>query len=105
VTVLKTGSKDSSPSVKSSSDKRNRFQIDGLEAVECIKSWDLHPIGFLKAVVSGALAEVVPGENWDDDFDWTGTYWDHLVQDWQSVAWSSLALPNGYRNETKCLMP
>ena len=41
---------------------------------------DLYPIGFLKAAVSGALAEVVPGENWDDDdLDWTSTYRDHPV--------------------------
>jgi hypothetical protein len=49
--------------------------------VECIKSRDLHPIGFLKVVISGALAELVPGENWDDDLDRTSAYRNQPVQD------------------------
>jgi hypothetical protein len=72
--------------------------------VECIKSWDLYPIGFLKAVVSGALAEVVPVK--------IGmmTTSIGLVRTGISARLAvcglvQSALPNGYRNETKCLMP
>jgi len=38
-------------------DRRNRLQIDSLQAVECIKSWDALQIGLPQVVVTGAQLE------------------------------------------------
>ena len=41
-------------------DRRNRLQIDGLEAAKCIKSWNKLEIGLPQVVVAGTVAEAVP---------------------------------------------
>ena len=38
-------------------DRRNRLQIDSLQAVECIKSWEALQIGHPQVVVTGAQFE------------------------------------------------
>jgi hypothetical protein len=38
-------------------DRRNRLQIDSLQAVECIKSWDSLQIGLPQVVVTEAQME------------------------------------------------
>jgi hypothetical protein len=38
-------------------DRRNRLQIDSLQAVECIKSWDALQIGLPQVVVIEAKME------------------------------------------------
>jgi len=41
-------------------DRRNRLQIDSLQAVECIKSWDSLQIGLPQVVVTEAQMEDGP---------------------------------------------
>jgi hypothetical protein len=45
-------------------DRRNRLHIDGLEAVECMKSWEKLSIGFPQVVVTQAAD---PGEVQSED--------------------------------------
>ena len=40
-------------------DRRNRLQIDSLQAVECLKSWDKLQLGLPEIVVTGTRLEVV----------------------------------------------
>jgi len=40
-------------------DRRNRLQIDSLQAVECMKSWDGLQIGLPQVVITGTQMEVV----------------------------------------------
>jgi hypothetical protein len=49
-------------------DRRNRLQIDSLQAVECLKSWDRLQMGLTEIVDTGALLEAVDdGEQQDGD--------------------------------------
>jgi len=48
-------------------DRRNRLQIDSLQAVECIKSWDALQIGLPQVVVTGAQLEDVGKAELDID--------------------------------------
>jgi hypothetical protein len=40
-------------------DRRNRLQIDSLQAVECLKSWDRLQLGLPEIVVTEALLDVM----------------------------------------------
>jgi len=48
-------------------DRRNRLQIDSLQAVECMKSWGGLQIGLPQVVITGTQMEVVEaGEQYAD---------------------------------------
>jgi hypothetical protein len=44
-------------------DRRNRLQIDSLQAVECVKSWDKLQLSLPETVVTGTRLEVVDEGN------------------------------------------
>jgi len=47
-------------------DWRNRLQIDSLQAVECLKSWDRLQMGLIEIVDRGAQLEAVDDEEQQD---------------------------------------
>jgi hypothetical protein len=53
-------------------DQRNRLQINGLEAVECMKSWDKLAIGLPHVIVTGAGSQedgMIEDDEGDMDLD------------------------------------
>jgi len=46
--------------------KRNRLQIDSLQAVECLKSWDRLQLGLAEIVVTEALLDIMDEEDQRD---------------------------------------
>ena len=47
-------------------DRRNRLQIDSLQAVECLKAWDRLQLGLPEIVVTEALMDVMDEEDQPD---------------------------------------